>query len=317
MANLLIYLTLPEAVRGKYGQALAPLFPELTIQTIGNEDALGDHLGNADIIVSFAAMMNEDIMAAAKNLKWIHSLGTGLDNIIDSAHLANDALVTSTRGLHGAAMSEMAFMLMLTFARGFGRMMANQAQGIWERFPAKLLENKTVGILGVGLIAEDLAPKCKAFGMKVVGISQTARAVAGIDRFNKRDELAKIAPELDFLIALVPYSKATHHIINGEILAAMKPSAYLINIARGGIVDERALIHAVENDAIAGAALDAFVEEPLPADSPLWRTKNIIITPHLGGFNDTYVEKALPQLETNLRHFLAGEPDRMINRAAR
>ena len=121
-----------------------------------------------------------------------------------------------------------------------------QAEGRWERWPAQLLENKTVGIVGVGLIAEQLAPKLKAFGMDVIGVSRSGRAVPGIDRMVRRDDLANVAGEIDFLIALVPYEDDTHCLIGAEVLRAMKPTAFLINIARGGVVDEGALVNAEE-----------------------------------------------------------------------
>ena len=123
--------------------------------------------------------------------------------------------------------------------------------------------------------------------------------------------------EIDYLIVLAPYTPETHSLVNAETFKAMKPTAYLINIARGGVVDEDALVDALNQGQIGGAALDTFVEEPLPSDHPLWKTPNTIITPHLGGFNDVYVKHALPQFETNLRCFLGGEPDRMINLESR
>jgi phosphoglycerate dehydrogenase-like enzyme len=141
--------------------------------------------------------------------------------------------------------------------------------------------------------------------------------VAGIDSFRHRGELTQVAPELDYLVVLVPYTPETRDLVDGRVLAAMKQDAYLINVARGGVVAEDALIAALTEGRIGGAALDTFVDEPLPADHPLWTTPNTIITPHLGGFCDVYVEAALPQIETNLRLFLAGETDSMINVEAR
>lgn len=176
-----------------------------------------------------------------------------------------------------------------------------------------------LGLWGSGRVgfAEDLAPKCKALGMTVVGISRTARDVPGIDWYADRDRLVEAVADLEHLIVLVPYEPETANIVNAEVFAAMKPTSYIINVARGGVVDEDALIDALEGGEIAGAGLDTFLQEPLPPDHALWKAKNAIITPHLGGFNDTYVEKALPIFERNLRHFLAGEPGRMIYREER
>jgi phosphoglycerate dehydrogenase-like enzyme len=313
MPKMLMLLTLPEDVRAQYGAALAPKFPELDIHTADHHSRVAPHIMEADILLTFAPMMVDAVLAQAPNLRWIHALGTGVDGITMLPSLRDDVVLTSTRGIHGVPMTEMAFMLMLALCRELPRSLRAQADGRWERWPARLLENKTVGIVGVGLIAEVLAPRLKVFGMEVIGVSRSGRAVPGIDRMVRREDLARVAGEIDFLIALVPYEDDTRNLIGAEVLRAMKPTAYLVNIARGGVVDEDALLEALRQGGIAGAAIDTFVDEPLPPDHPFWRLDNVIVTPHLGGFNDAYVGQALPQLETNLRFFLDGTPEKMIN----
>jgi len=312
MTKLLIFLTLPEGVVTKYEHALNKLFPNVDIKTVMDRQAAAKSIADADILLTFGAMMTDEVVKNAPKLKWIHALGTGLDGIIDLPSLDKGVRISSTRGIHGAPMSEMTFLLMLALSRNFSRTVRNQDRAQWERWPAKLLDSKTVGILGVGLIAEELAPKCKAFNMTVVGISSTPRQVQGIDRFYNRSELKHAAHELDYLVVLVPYAPETHGIVDEDIFSAMKSSSYLVNIARGGVVDEDALIQALESGQIAGAGLDTFVEEPLPQNHPFWGMENVIITPHLGGFNDAYVDKALPIIEKNLRCFLNGNVEEMI-----
>jgi len=312
MTKLLIFLTLPEGVMTKYEQSLKSLFPDVDIQTVNEWQAAAKSIADADILVTFGAMMTDDVVKNAPKLKWIHALGTGLDGIIDLPSLDKGVRISSTRGIHGAPMSEMTFLQMLALSRNFPRTVRNQDRAQWERWPAKLLDTKTVGILGVGLIAEELAPKCKAFNMTVVGISSTPRQVQGIDRFYHRDELKQAAPELDYLVVLVPYTPETHGIVDAGVFSAMKSSSYLVNIARGGVVDEDALVQALESGEIAGAGLDTFVQEPLPPNHPFWKMKNVIITPHLGGFNDAYPDKAIPIIEKNLRCFLNREIEKMI-----
>jgi phosphoglycerate dehydrogenase-like enzyme len=312
MTRLLIYLTLPEAVVTNYEKALNEMFPDVDIETVREWQAAAKSIADADILLTFGAMMTDEVVKNAPRLKWIHALGTGLDGIIDLPSLDKGVRISSTRGIHGAPMSEMTFLLMLALSRNFSRTVRNQDRAQWERWPAKLLDSKTVGILGVGLIAEELAPKCKAFNMTVVGISSTPRQVQGIDQFYHRKDLKQAVPELDYLVVLVPYAPETHGIVDAGIFSAMKSSSYLINIARGGVVDEDALIHALESGQIAGAGLDTFVQEPLPPNHPFWRMENVIITPHLGGFNDAYINKALPIIERNMRCFLNGEIEKMI-----
>jgi phosphoglycerate dehydrogenase-like enzyme len=208
---------------------------------------------------------------------------------------------------------EAAIMLMLALARDLPRAMRNRNARKWERYPSQLLKGKTVGIFGVGAIASSLAPKCKSFGMKVIGITSAVRAVEGFDRMVHRDKLAGTVSELDFLVLLTPYTTQTHGIVGAKVLAAMKPSAYLVNLARGGVVDETALLGALRERRLAGAALDVFAQEPLPEGHPFWSMDNVIVTPHLGGFHDEYAEAALPTVVDNLRKFLAGDIEHMAN----
>jgi len=210
-------------------------------------------------------------------------------------------------------MSEMAFLHMLNLTRNYPRMLRNQDKRVWERWPQPLLHKKKVGILGVGIIAEELSRKCKAFNMTVYGISKTKRDVEGIDRFYGRDQLCEVAAAVDYLIVLVPYSPETDKIVNAEVLSAMKSTAYLINIARGGVIDEEALIEALTTKKIAGAGLDIFNQEPLPADHPFWGMDNVMITPKVDGISDIYVEQVLPILKTNLEHFIRGNREKMLN----
>ncbi len=149
--------------------------------------------------------------------------------------------------------------------------------------------------------------------MTVVGITATPRDLEAFDKFYPRAELLQAAGEVDFLILTVPHSPETDKIVNAELLSAMKPTAFLINIARGGVVDEAALIEALRSGEIAGAGLDVFFEEPLPAESPLWKMENVVITPHVGGMSDNYIEQVLPIFEENLRHYMNGDRRSMIN----
>jgi phosphoglycerate dehydrogenase-like enzyme len=217
------------------------------------------------------------------------------------------------RGIQGVPVSEAALAGMIALARGLHRALRAQDGRQWRRFPAQLLHDKTVGIFGIGQIAEVLAPKCKAFGMRVVGVTSAPRELAGFDLMYRREELARVVGDFDFLVLLTPLTTTTRNSIDAGIFAAMKPTSYLINLARGGIVDEPALIEALAKGRIAGAALDVFNQEPLPADHPFWSMPNVIITAHQGGFCDVYVDHALPTIEANMERFLKGDYNGMIN----
>jgi phosphoglycerate dehydrogenase-like enzyme len=200
---------------------------------------------------------------------------------------------------------------MLSLARDIRSVLGNQRQHRWDRQPQRLLFGKTALLVGVGRIAEELALRCKSFGMHVVGVSTGRTAVPGFDAIHPRYMLREVIGAADFLVVLVPHTRETHHLIDAGVLDAMKPAAALINIARGDVVDEAALIRALAGGRIAGAALDVFHTEPLPNDSPLWDLPNVIITPHIGGMSDIYAEQVLPLLIDNLSAFMAGTPERM------
>jgi phosphoglycerate dehydrogenase-like enzyme len=313
MTNVLIVLTLPEPVRMQYFSHIGKTFPEVRLDMVDHHSKVDPYIVTADVLITFGAQMANHVFEKAKNLKWVQALGTGVDGITDQPGLRKEVLVTNMHGFHGGPVSEAALLGMLALARDLPRSMRLQGKHSWERFPAKLLKDKTVGIFGVGAIAAELAPKCAALGMRVVGISSVKRRVPGFDAMVGRDELERAVKDIDFLVLLTPFTPETRNIVDAKIFAAMKPSAYLVNLARGGIVDETALVEALKGKKLAGAALDVFATEPLPEDSPLWDMENVIITQHQGGFFDSYPRFAIPVVEENMRKFLAGDTKSMIN----
>jgi phosphoglycerate dehydrogenase-like enzyme len=313
MANLLILTEVQESMRARYKAMLLDQFPQLTINVVGHHTLVEPYIADTDILLCFSPPMADHVVRDAPKLKWIQALGTGVDNIVDLPSLGKEVLVTNIRGIHGAPVSEATIAFMLSLARNLPRSVRAQEKCVWERWPSQLLSGKTVGILGVGLIAEYLAPICKALGMTVIGISGTPRPAPNFDRMVKRDDLVAVAPELDHLVVLAPLTTETRGIVGEKVLAAMKPSAFVVNVARGGVVDEPALIKALESGKIAGAGLDVFSQEPLPPDDPLWKTKNVTIFSHLGGYSEGYEDRAMPTIAGNMAKFLANDLKSMIN----
>jgi phosphoglycerate dehydrogenase-like enzyme len=313
MPQVLILTEVQEATRARYKGMLLERFPQLTINVVGHHNDVGPYIADIDVLLCFSPPMADHVVRDAKKLKWIQALGTGVDNIVDLPSLGKDVVVTNVRGIHGAPVTEATIAYMLSLARNLPRATHVQDQGKWERWPAQLLAGTTVGILGVGLIAEYLAPVCKALHMTVIGISGSPRETKGFDRMVPRGDLVKVAGELDFLVALAPLTAETRNIIGETVLAAMKPSAYVVNVARGGVVDEAALIEALDAGTIAGAALDVYAQEPLPAESPLYKAKNITMFSHLGGYSHGYEDRAMPTIAGNMEKFLAGNLKSMIN----
>jgi D-2-hydroxyacid dehydrogenase (NADP+) len=296
-----------------FAPKLKQTFPAVEVITAPDLPESVPLFPEADVIMAAGHGFNDERLANAKKLKWIHAMTTGFDAIVGSRMLPPDVILTTTRGIHGPQMAEMAFLYMLNLARDYPRMHDNQKKHVWKRWTQVRLHGKTVVITGLGLIAEALAPRCKAFGMTVLGVSATPRTVEGVDRVYDYTQLEQVAALADFLVVLTPYSPEMDSLINARTLAAMKPSAFLLNLARGGLCDENALLDALRNKRIAGAGLDVFRTEPLPKDSPFWDMDNVLITAHCSGSSDGNLAMTWPIIETNMRCFLEGRQAGMIN----
>ena len=315
--NILIMLPWERDIAFEWEELIRAAQSDLSIRTVLSIEDAETALPEADVFMTFGAFVKRDIFEGMERLKWVHAFGTGVDGIADRPGLRRDVIVTATRGIHGATLSECAIMQMLALVRNFPRNLRAQERCEWDRFRVDTLSQKTVGILGVGLVATDLAPRLSALGMTVVGITRSTRPLPGFHRFAPRDNLKAAVADLDFLILLVPLEPATQGIIDAEILAAMKPGSYLVNIARGPLVDEKALIAALQSGHLAGAALDTMVNEPLPPGDELWHAPNVILTPHSAGFYLDYAPDSMDQILTNLTAFRHGRIEDMVNREAR
>lgn len=288
-----------------YARELSNRFGGLRVHGGHDLQAAIDAAADARVMIGLAPYLPESLLAAAPRLEWVQALTTGVDNLLANPRLRGVA-ITNCAGIHGPQMSELAILLMISCLRRFPAMLDNQRAGKWERWKQPILSGRTVCIVGLGAIAESLAGVCAAFGMRVTGVSDGRSEVPGFARVYRRADLPEAAHEADFLVVLVPYSDRTHHIIDARVLGAMRPDAWLINIARGGCVDEDALLDVLRTGRIAGAGLDVFANSPLPPDSPFWSMPNVIVTPHIGGFSANYHEQALPTLVRNIADWQAG-----------
>jgi D-2-hydroxyacid dehydrogenase (NADP+) len=296
---------------GEYFDSLTRQFPDVTFhKAFAPEEAKGV-IAEVEVIIALGHKLPPDLIKAARSLKWVQALTTGTDALIGV--LPPHVLLTSTRGVHGPQMSELAFLHMLALNRNFAQLQKSQAVAKWDRHPQPMLEGKTIVIVGLGILAEHLAARCKLFGMHVIGVSSGRKSAPQFDEVFSRAELRQVAARADFLMLLVPYSKETHHLVNADVLAAMKPSAFLINLARGGVLDEAAFIAHMKAGKIAGAGLDVFSKQPLPPESPIWHLPNVNITPNVGGFSDRFVEQTLSVAVPNLRAYIEGRQKDMRN----
>jgi D-2-hydroxyacid dehydrogenase (NADP+) len=289
-----------------YGAALAARFPQIQLHLATTADAVPEAACGAEVLIGLAPYLSEGLLARLPALRWVHALTTGLDNLLASKVLAPEVVLTRSRGIHGPQMSELAILMMLALARDFRRMLAEGDAGGWNRWPQPVLVGRRACLVGLGAIAEALAARLNAFGMEVSGVSDGRSAAPGFSRIWPRADLAAAAAAADYLIVILPYAPETHHVVNAEVLAAMPAGSILINISRGGCVDEAALLAALQSGHLGGAGLDVFAVEPLPADSPFRGLPNVIVTPHIGGMSDTYVQQALPIVAGHIAAYLAG-----------
>jgi len=230
--NLLVLNPLAE----DYKKALTQKFPEIFIHPAKNEDEIGDFIEKMDILLT--VRISDELIKKAKKLKWIQTITTGVDYIINLPSLRKEVLITSSRGVHVPQMSEMALLLMLALNRNLPQFIRNQDKRVWERWPTKLLYQKKVGILGMGVIGEEIARKCKAFGMTVLGIDIIKKKIDAVDYFFGPEELLRVVREVDYFIIVVPNLPSTRRMVGAEVLSSLKPTAFLINMGRGEVVDE-------------------------------------------------------------------------------
>lgn len=312
LRSLLIYAVDVEF----FADAVRAAYPALTLHaTIDRVEALR-LLPTVDGLVVFAPSVDDAMLDAAPTLRWIHALTSGTETITGSSQLRPETIVTSSRGIHGPQMSELALLLMMSLARELPALLASQHDGTWARKPQPLLWNKRIAIVGAGHIGEALATRCQAMGMTVVGVSSRQGPIAGFDEMRSREPWSNAIGDADFVVVLTALDARTQHLVDATFLAAMKPAAFFINLSRGGVVDEAALVDALQRKRIAGAGLDVFEIEPLPADHALRPLPNVILTPHIGGFSDIYREQVLPMLLQNVHAMMNGDMTALVNRVA-
>ena len=268
-------------------------------------------LARADVLV--CGHLSPESQARAKRARWIQFWTAGPDELRYTALFDDDVQVTGAPGLHAVPCAEHVLALMLAFARGRPQAFARQQQHTWDRdeIPPSLfeLDDKTVGIVGAGAVGQAVGMRCRAFGMKTVGIRRdVSRPTPGIDTLLPHLRYHDLILASDFVVLALPLTAETRMMFGEDEVEIMKKGAYLINIGRGGLVDERWLLKALENRWIAGAGLDVFEDEPLPPDSPFWSLPNCIITPRVGGATPHNPHRFARFLAEQIERWLRGEP---------
>lgn len=306
----------PQSNEG-YRAEMARLFPDMEIIVATNAADAAKVMPDIEQMMTVLPLMKQELFDAATKLKWFHLLTSGTDGL-ERFNIRKDVFITSGRGGPMYPVAEAGMSMLFNVSRNIQHSVRAQAAHEWKRPEVMtLLRGKRVVICGVGLIAEQLATMCKAFRMTVEGVTSRKEAIAGFDVVTPMAELKAAAARADYFVVLTPLSDKTRGLISREILAALKPTAYFINLARGALVDEEALIETLREKRIRGAALDVFLNEPLPASSPIWDLPNTIVTAHSAGMHENLWEDIVPICARNLTAWRAGKIDEMINKVER
>lgn len=274
-------------------------------------EALRAGLPGADIILgwNFRAGELRDAWPAARRLRWIHWCGAGVDALLFPELAGSEVVVTNARGAFDEAMAEYVLGLVIAMAKGFPETLAAQREARWTYRTAERVAGARALVVGVGSIGRRIARLLAAAGLEVSGVGRRERSGdADFGHVHAVDTLDQQLAGADYVVLVTPLTEQTRGLMSGARFAAMKPGARFINVGRGALVDETALVDALTAGRLAGAALDVFMEEPLPPRSPLWHAPNLIVSPHMSGDTHDYLEVVAAGFAQNLRRFAAGEP---------
>jgi phosphoglycerate dehydrogenase-like enzyme len=264
-------------------------------------------LRRADVLVSWK-FPRDRLAVLAPRLRWIHCIGAGVDHLLPLDWLPAGVTLTNNSGVHVPKAAEYACMAILALNNRLPVHVTNQREARWARTFVSRVGGKTLAVIGVGSLGAAAAERARAFGMRVLGIRRSGRAHRAVDEMFRPAELHEVLPRADVVLVTAPLTSETTGMLGRKELDLLKPSAGLVNMSRGALVDQEALADKLRRNELAGAILDVFVPEPLPADSPLWRTPNLIITPHVSSDDsEEYAHRTLGLLFTNLRRHVEGK----------
>ena len=280
-------------------------------------DELRAALARAEVIFCFVVPRN--LPPLAPQLRWVATPATGIDHMRGTGILESDVALTTAGGHFAPVIAEYVFAGILHFAKRLDVFDRQRRARIWKMERVESLAGRTLGVVGVGAIGQAVAKLGHAFGMRVVGLGRSdprGREIPHVDQVLPRRALPELLAASDYVVVAVAETPETRHLIGATELAAMPRHAVLVNVARGTVIDEAALVATLRAERIAGAVLDVFAIEPLPADSPLWELPNVVLTPHVAASTADYLPRAIALFTDNVRRFLRGEPlQRRFDRA--
>jgi phosphoglycerate dehydrogenase-like enzyme len=289
-------------------------FPGHQFIQLQNYDRVPEEIADTDVFIGWSLRPQQFV--AGRKLRWIHSPAAAVHQLMFPELVRSNVLLTNSTGIHGPVVAEHALAVLLAMAKRLPQAMQYQARNTWsqdqlwnEQPRPREVAGATVAVIGMGSIGSEFTARARALGMKVLAVRENpAKGAGGADEVFSSAEVDNVLPRADYVLFCTPVTPETTGIINAERLRRMKPDAYLINVGRGPLVDEAALLQALRERRIAGAALDVFHEEPLPSDSPFWSLDNLLITPHTAAVTERLWERHYRLIAENLKRFIAGEP---------
>ena len=302
-----------------FSRRLAQDFPELQIAHRDSYEGIEEDLRDAEVI--FTISLRPEQLALTRNLRWIHAPSAAVHQLL-SPELVNSAvIVTNSREVHGPVVAEHVMALIFALAKNIRQVVALQEKHAWgqesmwrARVRPREIAGATLGLIGLGSIGRRVAEMASALGMRVIAVREHVEkgSPPGVEAVFAPSAIDDMLKQSDYVVLAAPLVGSTRGLIDAGRLAVMKPEACLINVGRGPQVDETALAEALRSGRIAGAALDVFAQEPLPAESPLWDIENLLITPHNGSITEKLWHRHYEQFSGNLRRYIAGETLRFV-----
>jgi phosphoglycerate dehydrogenase-like enzyme len=289
-------------------------FSDHSFQQLASYDGVPQEIVDTEIFVGWR--LQPEHFANAKKLRWIHSPTAAVHQLMFPELVASSVLVTSSTGVHGPVVAEHAIAVLLALAKRLPQAAHYQAKKqwsqreLWREHPRpREVAGACVAVIGMGNIGREFTSRAKALGMKVLAVRENpGKGADGADAVFGTGQIDEVLPQADYVLLCPPVTSATERMINPARLEKMKPEAYLINVARGNLVDEAALLRALQERRIAGAALDVFYEEPLPESSPFWSLDNVLITPHTAAVTEKLWQRHYDLFAENLNRFLSSRP---------
>ena len=290
-------------------------FPQIEVMHADSRESAEKHLPDSEILFAFS--LRREQFRLARNLRWIHAPTAAVHQLLFPELVGSDVVLTNAREVHGPVVAEHVMALIFALAKKIPQAARLQRKHVWGKSAIwndgprpREVSGATLGLIGLGGIGRAVARMASALGMRVIAARECPEKERpqGVEAVYGPAEIDELLSQSDFVVVAAPLTEATRGLINADRLAAMRPDAYLINVGRGPHVDTAALVDALRNRRIAGAALDVFDQEPLPTESPLWDLENLLITPHTGSFTEKLWQRHYSVFSENLRRYLAHEP---------